>query len=58
MDDTASEVILTIRGSLVGLGPIRRDLSETYQRWLNDLRVTRPLALPPAPMPPDPATLL
>lgn len=50
MDDTASEVILTIRGSLVGLGPIRRDLSETYQRWLNDLRVTRTLALPPAPM--------
>lgn len=50
MDDTAPEVILTLRGSLVGLGPIRRDLAPLYQRWLNDLRVTRTLALPPAPM--------
>lgn len=50
MDDTALEVILTLRGSLVGLGPIRRDLAPLYQRWLNDLRVTRTLALPPAPM--------
>ncbi len=50
MDDTAPDIILTLRGSLVGLGPLRRDLAELYQRWLNDLRVTRTLALPPAPM--------
>ncbi len=50
VEETESDVILTLRGSLVGLGPIRRDLAALYQRWLNDLRVTRTLALPPAPM--------
>lgn len=50
MDDRPADVILSVRGSLVGLGPIRRDLAACYQRWLNDLRVTRTLGIPSAPM--------
>ena len=45
-----SDVNLIIRGELVGLGPLRRDLLETYQRWINDLAVTRTLAQPGYPM--------
>ncbi|MCO5177481.1 MAG: GNAT family N-acetyltransferase [Thermomicrobiales bacterium] len=45
-----ANTVLMIRGTLVGLGPLRQDLAETYQRWINDLRVTRTLALPPMPM--------
>jgi len=37
-------VDLIVRGQLVGLGPVRRDLAALYQRWFNDLRVTRTLA--------------
>lgn len=44
------EPILMLRGERVGLGPIRRDLLETYQRWFNDLRVTRTLGVPMMPM--------
>jgi RimJ/RimL family protein N-acetyltransferase len=42
--------ILMIRGELVGLGPLRRDLATTYQRWMNELRVTRTLAQTRRPM--------
>jgi diamine N-acetyltransferase len=44
------EPILMIRGDLVGLGPLRRDLATTYQRWMNELRVTRTLAQSRRPM--------
>ena len=47
MDDRQpSEVKLIIRGELVGLGPVRSDLVTTYQRWMNDLQVTRTLVAP------------
>jgi RimJ/RimL family protein N-acetyltransferase len=42
--------ILMIQGDLVGLGPLRADLAEAYQRWVNELRVTRTLSLPSMPM--------
>jgi RimJ/RimL family protein N-acetyltransferase len=42
--------ILNIRGELVALGPIRRDLIPTYQRWMNDFGTTRTLAVQPRPM--------
>ncbi|MGA7671104.1 MAG: GNAT family protein [Nitrolancea sp.] len=42
--------IVMIRGEKVGLGPIRRDLIATYQRWFNDLQVTRTLDLPVRPV--------
>lgn len=46
----ADEPILVIRGERVGLGPLSGDLVATYQRWLNDLNVTRTLAAPNWPM--------
>jgi len=42
--------IVMIRGEKVGLGPIRRDLIATYQRWFNELQVTRTLDLPIRPV--------
>lgn len=41
--------ITMLYGELVELGPIRRDLLETYQRWFNDLDVIRTLANPNVP---------
>lgn len=49
--DAASAPILMLRGEKVGLGPVRSDLAATYQRWVNDLRSTRTLAMPSLPMP-------
>jgi diamine N-acetyltransferase len=49
-EPTRDEPILMIRGEKVGLGPIRADLAATYQRWVNELRSTRTLALPSMPM--------
>ncbi|HEX5164930.1 MAG TPA: GNAT family protein [Thermomicrobiales bacterium] len=46
----AGNPIVMIRGDKVGLGPIRRDLITTYQRWFNELRVTRTLDLPSRPI--------
>ncbi|CAN5718934.1 GNAT family protein [soil metagenome] len=45
-----SEPIKMLRGENVMLGPLRRDLVETYQRWFNDLSVLRTLAAPNLPM--------
>src|SRR5687768_8893732 len=42
--------IVNFEGDLVALGPIRRDLVPTYQRWMNDFETVRTLALPPGPM--------
>ena len=50
MQQDSSEPILMIRGEKVGLGPIRTDLATTYQRWVNELRSTRTLALASMPM--------
>lgn len=46
-EDKTSEQppIVVIRGSRVGLGPLRRELVPLYQRWINDLEVTRTLAV-------------
>jgi diamine N-acetyltransferase len=43
--------IVNIVGELVALGPHRRDLVPTYQRWINDFGTLRTLgAIPPGPM--------
>ena len=42
--------IVNIVGDLVALGPIRRDLIPTYQRWFNQFEMVRNLAHPPRPM--------
>lgn len=49
MDETRRPII-NIEGESVALGPHRRDLLTTYQRWINDFGTMRTLALPPAPM--------
>lgn len=48
--DGATEPILNVRGDLVALGPLRRDLIPTYARWVNDLGTLRTLAVLPAPL--------
>jgi RimJ/RimL family protein N-acetyltransferase len=45
-----SEPIINITGELVALGPIRRDLIPTYQRWINDWEVVRTLGQAIRPM--------
>lgn len=35
--------VLNVRGELVALGPLRRDLLPLYARWINDLDTTRSL---------------
>jgi RimJ/RimL family protein N-acetyltransferase len=42
--------IINIEGTLVALGPIRRELLPVYQRWINNFETVKNLALPPAPM--------
>lgn len=42
--------LIMVRGARVGLGPLRRDLNETYQRWMSDLRVLRTLGAANLPM--------
>ena len=42
--------LIMLRGERIELGPIRRDLLETYVRWFNDLEVTRTLAVYNIPM--------
>ncbi len=43
--------IINIVGDRVALGPHRRDLIATYQRWINDFTALRTLeAAPPGPM--------
>jgi diamine N-acetyltransferase len=45
--------IVNIVGELVALGPHRRDLLPTYQRWINDFAAFRTLG----PITPEPKTL-
>ena len=43
--------VVNIEGVLVALGPRRRDLLPTYQRWMNDLGTLRTLSpAPPIPV--------
>ncbi len=49
--DGANEPILNVRGDLVALGPLRRDLIPTYARWVNDLDTLRTLGTLPVPFP-------
>lgn len=42
--------IIFLRGDTIGLGPLRRDLLTTYQRWVNNLLVTRTLQVPCRPL--------
>ncbi len=44
--DEAAAPIYNIVGERVALGPLRRDLAATYQRWTSDFGVTRTMALP------------
>jgi RimJ/RimL family protein N-acetyltransferase len=46
----SEQPVINIVGELVALGPIRRDLLPTYQRWINDFETVRNLGLPPIPM--------
>jgi RimJ/RimL family protein N-acetyltransferase len=42
--------IVNFEGTLVALGPHRRDLIPTYQRWINDFAMLRTIgAVPPRP---------
>lgn len=47
---SADQPILNIVGQKVALGPRRRDLMPIYQRWINDFKVTRTLAVGWRPM--------
>jgi diamine N-acetyltransferase len=38
--------VVTIVGERIALGPLRRDLLATYQRWNNDFGVTRTMSVP------------
>lgn len=43
--DGRNDPILTLRGEKVGLGPIHPGLVPLWTRWVNDLEVTRTLAI-------------
>ena len=47
---TPERPIINIEGELVALGPPRRELIPTYQRWINDFATVRTLLIPPGPM--------
>jgi diamine N-acetyltransferase len=47
---TAEPPIVNIVGELIALGPLRRDLLPTYQRWINDFTAVRGLGAPPQPV--------
>jgi diamine N-acetyltransferase len=49
-DQPLEPPIINFEGDLVALGPIRRDLIPTYQRWINDFSAVRTLGVPPVPM--------
>jgi RimJ/RimL family protein N-acetyltransferase len=42
--------IFNIEGELVALGPLRREHTPLYLRWINDFSTTRTLGVPPRPM--------
>jgi diamine N-acetyltransferase len=42
--------VVNITGERILLGPLRRDLLATYQRWINDFTASRNLAVAPLPL--------
>jgi len=54
MDDSesgpAAGPLINIDGELVSLGPLRRDLMTTYQRWINHFPTVRNLGAHPRPI--------
>ena len=42
--------VINMVGERVALGPLRRDLLPSYQRWVNDFHTLRTLGLRPAPL--------
>jgi diamine N-acetyltransferase len=44
--EEAAAPVVTIVGERIALGPLRRDLLATYQRWNNDFGVTRTMSVP------------
>jgi diamine N-acetyltransferase len=50
MDElNASRPVVNIIGEQVALGPLRRDLLETYHRWFSDFHTLRTTGAPPVP---------
>lgn len=47
---SSEKAIVNVVGDLVALGPLRRDLIPTYQRWVNDFGTMRTIGLPPRPV--------
>ncbi len=46
MTGTSESPVVSISGERVALGPLRRDLIDTYLRWFNDMAVIRTLNHP------------
>jgi RimJ/RimL family protein N-acetyltransferase len=46
----AESPVVNITGERILLGPLRRDLLTTYQRWINDFTASRNLAVAPLPL--------
>lgn len=44
--DAETGPVVSIVGERIALGPLRRDLLPTYQRWNNDFGVTRTMSVP------------
>ncbi|HEY7031319.1 MAG TPA: GNAT family protein [Thermomicrobiales bacterium] len=53
---TVESPVVNIVGELVALGPLRRDLLSTYERWINDFAAARNLGVPPRPVSTDAET--
>jgi RimJ/RimL family protein N-acetyltransferase len=47
---SSEKAIANAVGDLVALGPLRRDLIPTYQRWVNDFGTMRAIGLPLRPV--------
>ncbi|HVA93237.1 MAG TPA: GNAT family protein [Chloroflexota bacterium] len=46
----AARPLINIEGTLIALGPMRKDLLLVYQRWMNDFRTVRNLSGSPRPL--------
>ena len=46
MNLTHDPPVVNITGERVAIGPLQRDLIDTYLRWFNDMRVARTLHHP------------
>ncbi|MBX5446809.1 GNAT family N-acetyltransferase [Sphaerobacter sp.] len=50
MGEPHQQPVVNVVGERVGLGPLRRDLLETYQRWFNEFQTLRTLGDMPRPV--------